>query len=112
MTSFIKLYQHVAMDENCLVLQKQEIQRECFCVYDKLITEMRNRLEAYSKVSEDFGFLSGRSLQKRTVADLENCAKDLGLKYSKDVNALEIVREIGSTGIFAKGAGIARYVAG
>ncbi|CAH1114609.1 unnamed protein product [Psylliodes chrysocephalus] len=109
MTCFTKLYQHVmklaltvffqinelreiAMDESCIVSQKQEFQRECFCIYDKL-KKMRNRSEDYSKVSEDFGFLSGPSLQKRTVADLENCVKDLGNKYSRDVDTLEIAHK-------------------
>lgn len=33
----------LARDESCLIPQRQEFQRECFCVYDKLITEMSKR---------------------------------------------------------------------
>lgn len=64
-----------------------------FCDYNKLITKISKRLEAYTKFSDDFGLLWGSSLQKTTDFDLQNCTKGFGLKYSRDVGAVEIVWE-------------------
>lgn len=90
----------MAMNETCLVSQKQDSQRECFCVHDKLIMEMKNSL--LKSVCKFWIFIWTITSKKYSC-----CAKDLGLKYSGDVD--EIVRQIGSIGLFAKGAGIARY---
>lgn len=89
-----KMASENARDESHLLSPKQAFQRECFCVFDKLIMEMENRAQAYELVNTDFEFLSGASLHKLTKLELENCAKVFALKYDRDVDAFKMVREV------------------
>lgn len=61
---------------------------------DILIAETSWRYEKMMVVSDDFGFLSGESLQKMTTSELRKAATDLALKYKKDINVVEFVDEI------------------
>lgn len=54
----------MAEDEAHLISPDKLFEKECFSVFDKLLSEMNNRSHIYHTISSDFSFLSGKSLSK------------------------------------------------
>ncbi|XP_054276760.1 52 kDa repressor of the inhibitor of the protein kinase-like [Macrosteles quadrilineatus] len=97
-----KMSGEMAEDEAHLISSEKIFERECYSVFDKLMSEMDNRSHIYHNISSDFSFLSGKSLSRNSVCDLQKCAADLGVKYSRDIDTFELVNEVAAFKFQAK----------
>ncbi|XP_047104957.1 uncharacterized protein LOC124752643 [Schistocerca piceifrons] len=74
--------------------QKQEFQREINLVYDQILTELTKRYEAMASISSEFYFLTGEALKKEPIDVLLTHAADFGIKYSHDVDVVDLSQEL------------------
>lgn len=63
-------------------------------VMNELIQEMQNRFENLRQTSEEFSFLWGMKLNVSKTEDLQNCVKDIVLKYDKDFDCQAFHKEM------------------
>jgi hypothetical protein len=77
-----------------LLSAEDSFQNECFEVYDRIMSEIIKRSEVYNSVSSDFSFLSWKVLNESTTSHLEKCVADFGIKYSRDIDTVELINEV------------------
>lgn len=81
-------------DNTSFLTPHDEFRREVNVVFDRILSELKTRYEGMSSISSDFYFLTGPALRNQSLNDLTKCATDFGLKYSNDVDVVELCNEI------------------
>ena len=89
-------------DDSIFITPEQDFVIQCNCVFDSIITQMQWRLEATSRVSSDFLFLTGKQISLSSVEELQQNALNLPQKYQNDLNSFELQAEIESFKFHAK----------
>lgn len=63
-------------------------------MFDKILTEIRTRVESAKNLNENFAFLSGHAFVNMSTEDLQKNRADLARKYSRDLNAIDFCQEL------------------
>ncbi|XP_053949386.1 uncharacterized protein LOC128857663 [Anastrepha ludens] len=72
----------------------QKLRTPIFESIDALLSQLTWRYKKFTRISDDFGFLSGDRLSTMEPEDLKKNATDLALKYKDDLSTLELCSEI------------------
>ncbi|KAL3280854.1 hypothetical protein HHI36_004083 [Cryptolaemus montrouzieri] len=63
-------------------------------VFDKILTEIKTRVESAKGLHENFGSLSDNAILNMSTDDLQKNGADLARKYSKDLNAVDFCQKL------------------
>lgn len=89
-------------DDSCFLTPHDEFKRETNVVFDRILSELKTRYEAMASISSEFYFLTGPALKKESLNDLKKYAADFCLKYSNDVDVVELSNEVDTFKMQAK----------
>ncbi|CAG9820813.1 unnamed protein product [Phaedon cochleariae] len=81
-------------DNTCYLTAEEEFKRELNLVHDRILAELKERYETLEILSSDFYFLTGPALKNEPLNVLKRHVADFGLKYSSDVDVVELSNEI------------------
>lgn len=82
-------------DEMCdYESQPVKLSDERKMIFDRIITEIKNRLDSATTLNSTFAFLNGNEMLNMSSDELQKCGAILAQKYNRDLNTAEFCQEL------------------
>ncbi|KAL3282555.1 hypothetical protein HHI36_005735, partial [Cryptolaemus montrouzieri] len=76
------------------LLTRMGYSKDIKLVFNKILTEIKSRVESAKSLHENLAFLSGHAFLNMSTVDLQARGVDLARKYSKDLNVVDFCQEL------------------
>lgn len=89
-----KQFDEMCNDESQTLQPNQLFSKDIMIVFDRIMSEMKKRVDSASSLNSNFAFLNGSEILTMSTEELQKHGADLARKYERDLNTVEFCQEL------------------